>query len=171
STFAWRLAGDDPAYWGMDYHYSAVLMPIVFVAMIDALSKTEGPVLMRQWARVAPAVAVGVLVAFAPGSPLWELTQSGSWQPNARERAAEETMSQLPDGARVQTDIGLMTHLVTDHRVYWIGSNHTVRPDFVLLEAGRFGSPDDVSGYASTTFGGSWRRVSAYGPFRLYAAR
>lgn len=170
-TFAWRFAGGDPAYWGMDYHYSAVLMPIVFVAMIDAMSKTDVSMWMRQWVRVAPAVAVGVAVAFAPGSALWELTQSGTWQPNARERAAEETISQLPDGASVQTDIGLMTHLVTDHRVYWIGSNHTVQPDYVLLEPGRFGSPDDVGAYASSTFGGSWERVSSYGPFQLYASQ
>ena len=170
-TFAWRFAGDDAAYWGMEYHYSAVLMPIVFVAMIDAMSRTEVSKWMRQWIRVAPAVALGVVVAFAAGSPLWDLTKPGSWQPNTRERAAEETISQLPDGASVQTDIGLMTHLVSDHTVYWIGSNHTVRPDYVLLEPGRFGSPDDVAEYATSTFGGSWKRVSANGPFRLYVSR
>ena len=64
-----------------------------------------------------------------------------------------------------------MTHLVSDHTVYWIGSNHTVRPDYVLLEPGRFGSPDDVAEYAASTFGGSWKQVSANGPFRLYVSR
>ncbi|MDY5160609.1 DUF2079 domain-containing protein [Actinotignum urinale] len=36
-TLAWRFLGNIPYYWGTDWHYSAILMPIAMVALIDAL--------------------------------------------------------------------------------------------------------------------------------------
>lgn len=41
-TLAWRFASDLPVYWGQEWQYSAVLMPVVFCAAIDALPP-EGP--------------------------------------------------------------------------------------------------------------------------------
>src|SRR5690606_18900421 len=38
-TFVWRFLGDVHWYWGTEWHYSVVLMPIVFVAMIQALER------------------------------------------------------------------------------------------------------------------------------------
>ena len=38
-TLTWRFVSGNPAYWDTDYHYSAVLMPIVFVAFIDGLAR------------------------------------------------------------------------------------------------------------------------------------
>ena len=38
-TFAWRFAGDNPYYWGTDFHYSILLMVIVAVAAIDAMDR------------------------------------------------------------------------------------------------------------------------------------
>src|SRR5699024_4043442 len=36
-TFAWRLPSDVPSHWSLDWHYSAVLMPVVCLALVDAL--------------------------------------------------------------------------------------------------------------------------------------
>ncbi len=38
-TLGWRFASGTPSFWGTEWHYSLVLMPIVFVAMIDAIRR------------------------------------------------------------------------------------------------------------------------------------
>ena len=38
-TLGWRFVSHDEHYWGTDWHYSAVLMPVVFLALVDALDR------------------------------------------------------------------------------------------------------------------------------------
>ncbi|MGJ9622586.1 DUF2079 domain-containing protein [Actinotignum sp. GS-2025c] len=38
-TLAWRFAGDNPYYWTILWHYSAVLAPIIAVALTDGLAR------------------------------------------------------------------------------------------------------------------------------------
>jgi uncharacterized membrane protein len=152
-TFAWRFAGDNPYYWGTEWHYSLLLMPIVFVAMIDA---------MRRWPLLRWATVVGVVVtAFTlVGSPLSTLLDSETYQEAPRADAAREAISRVPKGATVETDIALMSHLVTDHRVYWLGSVGRARPEYVLFDAAAgIGSPEDVVAYAEQQHGGTYRLV------------
>ncbi|MEV0190889.1 DUF2079 domain-containing protein [Kitasatospora purpeofusca] len=39
-TLGWRLAADNSHYWGVSYHYSAVLMPLLLAALVDAVRRT-----------------------------------------------------------------------------------------------------------------------------------
>ncbi|RYJ06255.1 MAG: DUF2079 domain-containing protein [Actinomycetales bacterium] len=154
-TFAWRFVGDNPYYWGIDWHYSILLMPIVFVAAIDA---------MRRWPvlRISSVAALAVTVTmFWSGSPLSTLLDADTWDDPPRAAAAREVIELVPDGASVETDIGLMTHLVSDHHVYWIGSVGEASPEYVLLDQDSgLGSPPDAVTYAQEAHGGSW--VSVY---------
>ena len=149
-TFAWRFAGDVPFYWGTEWHYSLVLMPIVFVAMIDAMHRDR----QLRWATpVAAVVGAFMLVS----SPVAALADPATYEEPPRADAARLVLSLVPDGASVETDIGLMGHLVTDHTVYWLGSIGSARPDYVLfdLDAG-IGSPTDVKAYAEQAHGGTY---------------
>lgn len=153
-TFAWRFVGDNPYYWGIDWHYSILLMPIVFVAAIDA---------MRRWpvVRLSSVVALAVTVTmFWSGSPLSTLLDGDTWDDLPRAAAAREVVALVPASASVETDIGLMTHLVSDHQVYWNGSVGDASPEYVLFDhdAG-LGSPPDAVAYAEETHGGSWVTV------------
>ncbi|OCA95451.1 hypothetical protein ACU21_03930 [Actinobaculum suis] len=38
-TLLWRFIGNVPFYWGMEWHYSAVIMPIMAVALIDGVAR------------------------------------------------------------------------------------------------------------------------------------
>ncbi|MDY5128093.1 DUF2079 domain-containing protein [Actinotignum sp. GS-2025f] len=40
-TLAWRFTGNVEYYWGLDWHYSAVLMPIATIALLDGLGRLE----------------------------------------------------------------------------------------------------------------------------------
>ncbi len=149
-TFAWRFVGDVPFYWGTEWHYSLVLMPIVFVAMIDAMR--HRPAL--RWATVAGLVVGGFMMV---SSPVLALADPATYDESPRADAARLVLSLVPEGASVETDIGLMGHLVTDHTVYWVGTVGDAEPDYVLfdLDAG-VGSPEDVKTYAESAHGGTY---------------
>ncbi len=157
-TFAWRFVGDNPYYWGTDWHYSLILMPIVFVAAVDTMRRYP-PV---RWTAV-PALVVSF--ALLPSTPLWALTQGETYEVPDRAAVAQRVVDMVPEGASVVTDIGVITHLATDHDVYWLGTVGTAplpdgEPEYVLLDqwAG-VGSPPDARTWAEQTFGGTWVTV------------
>lgn len=152
-TFAWRFAGDTGYYWGTEWHYSLLLMPVVFVAMIDAMRRVP----RLRWLVVGSVVVTGLTLV---GSPLATLLHSQTYAGAPRADAAREAIALVPDGASVETDIALMSHLVTHHRVYWWGSIGDATPDYVLFDAGAgIGSPADVVAYAERTHGGTYELI------------
>jgi len=156
-TFAWRFASDNAYYWGTDWHYSLLLMPIVFVALIDAMSRPGRPALLRRALRVAPVAGLVVVAVMQSGSPLSALVRAETWQLPSRVESAREVVAMVPAGASIEGDIGVIGHLVTDHTVYWLGTVGDARPQYVLfdLESG-LGSPTDVVAYAEETHGGQY---------------
>ncbi len=152
-TFAWRFAGDNPYYWGVDFHYSILLMVIVSVAAIDAMDR-------RPQLRPMALVAVVFAVAMLFGSPLASLADSDTYDRPERADAAERVLDLIPDGDSVDTDIGLMTHLTADHDVTWIGTPGNATPDWVLVDIGSgFGSPADPVEYAEEKYGTAYTLV------------
>jgi uncharacterized membrane protein len=164
-TLLWRFTGDVPYYWGTDYHYSLVLMPIVFVAAIDAIERRP----RLRWTVPAGLVVGGVLMV---GSPLATLVDPTTYDEPPRAHSARAVLAMVPEGASVETDIGLMSHLVTDHTVYWIGSIGDTVPDYVLLDVlAGIGSPVDVEAYAEQAHGGEYDVVFDEDGFVLAARR
>ena len=152
-TFAWRFAGDVPYYWGTEWHYSLVLMPIVFVAMIDAMQRR--PVL--RWATWG-AVVVGVLTLV--GSPVTALADPDTYDDPPRIDSARLLTELVPDGASVETDIAFLGHLVTDHTAYWYGTVGDAEPEYVLFDTrAGIGSPTDAVAYAEQAHGGTYRLI------------
>ena len=160
-TFAWRFAGDNPYYWGTDFHYSLLLMVIVAVAAIDAMDRLPR---LRPLALVAVVFTGATLV----GSPLSSLAEPDTYDRPARAAAAERVLDLVPAGASVDTDIGLMTYLVTDHEVTWIGTPGNVTPDYVLLDvASTIGSPPDAVAYAEKRYDADFTLVQDIDGYQL----
>jgi len=90
------------------------------------------------WARWA--VGLGVVVplvtglATAPDLPLWDLRRPGYGAAPARAQAAARVMDTIPDGATVETDLGLLAYLVPEHTVYWVGTAD-VDTDYVVVDS------------------------------------
>jgi hypothetical protein len=157
-TFAWRFLSDVPAYWGRDWHYSAILMPIVFVTMIDAvhtLRSRPGRRLRevsRAYASVAAPVCATVAVLLTVnGLPLRDLVQPGFYRPAPRNAAAEHVLSMIPRNTTVETDAGLITYLTDRDDVYWMGRPGNPAPEYLLLDrrnGGWSAPPPDIVGYA-----------------------
>ncbi|MER5636022.1 DUF2079 domain-containing protein [Kitasatospora sp. NPDC002227] len=104
-TVGWRLASANPNYWTTYYHYSAVLMPIVFAAFVDALVRHPG---LR---RRALAVSLAVTVLLVPGYPLGQLGTGLLWAHSDRAAAVHRLLTRIPDGARVAASNRLVPQL------------------------------------------------------------
>ena len=160
-TFAWRFAGDNPYYWGIDFHYSILLMPIVAVAAVDAMER-------RPALRPLAALAVAFTATMQMSSPLASLVDPATYDRPARATVAERLIDQIPAGSSVDTDIGLMTHLTTDHDVTWIGTPGNAVPDFVLLDhVSGLGSPPDAVEYARDRYGEPYLLVEDVDGYQL----
>ncbi len=163
-TLAWRFAGDRATFWGVEWQYSLVLMPIVFIAALDGqariraresaststgvgASPVTGPSArsdagpgrwLRFAARAAPklpaAMLAGALVACL-WLPTRGLVDGAAYRPNPRVAAAAAVIALMPPGASVETNRGPITHLTSRYRVYWFDSiGGAVIPDFVLSD-------------------------------------
>lgn len=161
-TLAWRFLGAESNYWGTDWHYSLVLMPIVFVAMIDGIVRARDarPTWLTGYAAHVPAIALAVALALGLHSPLGDLVRPQTYADTARERVAARVVARVPDGSTVATDIGLMAPLVPDHDVYFLGTDvgpDAVVPDWVVVDV-RYGwQPGDLVDYAAQQWpGSSW---------------
>ncbi|MEU0137922.1 DUF2079 domain-containing protein [Streptomyces sp. NPDC006296] len=134
-TLGWRLLSQDSNHWGMVWHYSAILMPVVFLAMADGVrrSKGSGRPWLASYANVAVPVATAIAVTLTQHLPLRDLLRPETYRADARTHAAEEALDAIPVGARVETDITLMAHLTADRTVYWIGGAPGTAPDVVAI--------------------------------------
>ena len=86
-TLAWRLLSTMESYWASTWHYSLVLMPVVFLALLDAVLRVRYGVVpaaipVRSGARVADSPSdeehqastePGRLTALARRMPVWAL--------------------------------------------------------------------------------------------------
>lgn len=138
-TMVWRLGSDYEFYWGTGLHYSLVPMPIVFVAMLDAIARSRQGRLtwLRRYAEHTPVIALLVALALSFQGPLAGLLSPSTYADTARERDVERVQALLPAGSTVETDIGLLAPLVAEHDVYFIGTNEgadSVAVDFVAVE-------------------------------------
>ncbi|WP_328719819.1 DUF2079 domain-containing protein [Streptomyces sp. NBC_00247] len=152
-TLGWRLLSQDPNHWGMVWHYSAVLMPVVFLAMADGIrrSRTSPRPWLVSFGNVVVPVTVGIAFAMTQHLPLRELLRPETYRADAGTYAAREAMAAIPVGARVETDIALMAHLTSDRTVYWIGGAPGTAPDIVAfnLDSGWARSIQDPAAYAT----------------------
>ncbi|MGK4579655.1 DUF2079 domain-containing protein [Kitasatospora sp. HPMI-4] len=112
----WSL---NPTFWGMGQHYNAVLMPVIFLALIDGLRRMTRPAetaavppisavaTQSRSVRIRPAVRrkldtglglvpTGVLVAAVAMLPVPSFAP-----PGGQAEAAKRTLAVIPDGASV----------------------------------------------------------------------
>lgn len=115
-TLAWRLLSNDPHYWGVSYHYSAVLMPVVFAGLIDALDPAKAR-LSRRAARRTLVVSAVFTAATIPAFPLHEVVMPGAWSTPHHIRVAERITALIPSGSTVAASNHLGGQLASRVRV------------------------------------------------------
>ena len=129
-TLAWRLLSTMESYWASTWHYSLVLMPVVFLALLDAVVRVRYGVVpaaipVRSAARAADSASAeepqvdtdpGRLSALARRIPVWALPAvalflavspifvAGSQQPLASLGNAQFTASALTTTDQMKQD-------------------------------------------------------------------
>ena len=143
-TLAWRFAGSVEGYWGTSFHYSAVLMPIAAVALIDASKRRH-----KNFAPLVAAVAALALLSQTSINLLWEADR---YKING-----DGAVAAASKYSSVATDVRLMAYLVPKTHTYWYGKMGNVVPDAFALR------PDDVGEqiepWAEKRYGGDWKLV------------
>ncbi|TRW45974.1 DUF2079 domain-containing protein [Georgenia yuyongxinii] len=146
-TLAWRFLGTVEYYWGWQWHYSAILMPVAAAAIVDAVARH--PRVRSGTASLGVAVALTTTVLMLPVLPLARLVQPQTWELADRHDAAMAAVDAVPRGATVEADIYLMAYLVPRARVYWAGNTNPA-PQYVQLDTLRRTWPDhDITDAAS----------------------
>lgn len=110
-TLCWRFVSGNPSYWGVQFHYSAVLMPIVFVAFVDGLTRLGARPQTLRWAAAVCAAVTALLLAthtVRPAGPAWTDEQV---------TAARSVLARIPDGAGVGASNRLAPQLTGRCRV------------------------------------------------------
>ncbi|WP_424213399.1 DUF2079 domain-containing protein [Streptomyces sp. BI20] len=137
-TLGWRFVSGFDHYWGTDWHYSAVLMPVVFLALVDALpaARASARPWLRTYARHLPAgVLAASLAVTATALPLNRLTETDTYAMPDRVAQVEQLLERIPDGATVEADAGpLISRLVARCRVFWIGDTRGITPQWIVAE-------------------------------------
>lgn len=152
-TIGWRFLSPNAGYWGPSWHYSAILMPIVFMALIDAHASTRSARYpwIRAYGSRAVAVASTAALVLMPTLPLHQAFEPSAWAATPRTSAARQALRQIPPDASVESDIGLMSYLVDAHDTFWIG-NQNPAPDCIVIDRVAGGAPaewGDVESIAS----------------------
>ena len=160
-TLAWRMLSPNHGYWGSGWHYNAVIMPIIFIALVDAVVRLRasggGTGLRNVLAKSGPLAALVAALVVATQQPLAQLVTGEAWREDPRAGVKHATVQAVPEGASVATDLTLINGLVSRADVHWVGNPGDPAPEYVVVdrEGGTWGEdpPQDVAAYAEELYG------------------
>ncbi|MFG2643052.1 DUF2079 domain-containing protein [Streptomyces sp. NPDC048370] len=117
-TLAWRMVSENPFHWGTAYHYSAILMPVVFAGLVDVLSAEKAAeaghaARSARNVRASLATVLVVTAAMLPSFPLAQLVQRPTWRTTPHIEAARALLARVPDGATVAASNRLAPQLTS----------------------------------------------------------
>ncbi|MER6999266.1 DUF2079 domain-containing protein [Streptomyces sp. NPDC000410] len=149
-TLAWRFLSSDDHYWGTDWHYSAVLMPVLLLALADAVdtARRSPRPWLRTYAHHAPACAAAAALALTTSLPLAALGDPAAYRKTHRVTEVEALLERIPDDATVEANVGPISRLTSRCRVFWIGDPRNPAPDFIALDISS-GWVEDPEAYAA----------------------
>ncbi len=134
-----RFVSTNFQYWGTQWHYNAPLMPIVFIAAIDAMARVraardQGRPTRHRLATVAaaaerhgPAMMLTACAALAFQFPLSSLWSPATYKRPVEVRIEDTAMALVPNGVTVDADAEMLAPLAARTDTYWLG-NHVMNP-------------------------------------------
>ena len=117
-TLLWRFLSDTPAYWGMTFHYSADLMPVVFAAFVDALAQRRRLGWSPRRLRAVLAVSLAVSAVLIPDHPLGALSRPKTYTVSRFAAAGRALAARIPNGATVAADNNVAAQLTDRDTVF-----------------------------------------------------
>jgi uncharacterized membrane protein len=168
-----RFVSVNSSYWGTYWHYNATVMPILFIAGVDAMARARArvadgtgepwlrPVRLafgRHGAPMMVATAAALVFQF-PVSTLWSMQ---TYQIGPHVAAAEAAMAQVPDGATVQTTLDLLAPLGARTDTFWIGNSGNPATRYIVFDGANSGyspAPANVPAFIAQLYPKAGYRV------------
>ncbi|MBZ3908619.1 MULTISPECIES: DUF2079 domain-containing protein [Streptomyces] len=134
-TLGWRFVSADDNYWSTSWHYSAVLMPIITLALVDVLPAVRHSARpwLRSYALHLPAAVLAASLALTTSLPLANLTRADAYRVPDAVKAVEKLIATIPDGSTVEANIAPIARLTSRCRVFWIGRTKGLAPDYIVF--------------------------------------
>ncbi len=150
-----RFLSTNSSYWGTFWHYNVTVMPIIFIAAIDAMARisavmdAEGPAGSASWAsgsqgvrravlagarRYGAAMMLAITVPLAFQFPLSNLWNAQSYRISSHVRDADAAMAKVPDGATVQATLDLLAPLAARTDTFWIGNSGNPETKYIVFD-------------------------------------
>ncbi len=150
-----RFLSTNSSYWGTSWHYNVTVMPIIFIAAIDAMAAisavmdAEGPAGSASWAsgsqgvrravlagarRYGAAMMLAITVPLAFQFPLSNLWNAQSYRISSHVRAADAAMAEVPDGATVQATLDMLAPLAARTDTFWIGNSGNPKTQYIVFD-------------------------------------
>jgi uncharacterized membrane protein len=136
-----RFVGTNSSYWGTNWHYNATVMPIVFIAAIDALARIRADEQEREPGRLAvalerhgAAMMLAIAAALAFQFPLSSLWSPQTYSIDRHVAAARAALARVPNGARVATDLDLLAPLSARTDTFWLGNSGNPATRYVVFD-------------------------------------
>lgn len=141
-TLAERMLSTKPAMWAWTLYYSTVLMVILVIGMADGLARmrrrddpaptpdttlVRGGLVRGGLVRVATsrwpelALAMVLLVAVSPATPLRSWLSGGTTRSASYRQAVQQAIAHVPTGVTVQVSNYLLPQIPRDNRAILIG--------------------------------------------------
>ncbi|MFI1581882.1 DUF2079 domain-containing protein [Embleya sp. NPDC020630] len=145
-TLGWRFLSDVPLHWGTHFHYSATLMPVLFLALIDAWPRLRAARrwVVRGYARVLPVGCLLVAVLLVRDFPFRDLSHATFWRGDPRYAAARHMVDLVPEGVPVSATNHLVPQL-TSRNVVSLLPDPRIRPGWVVADTWAAGFPVPVA--------------------------
>jgi uncharacterized membrane protein len=162
-----RFLSEGTHFWGMDFHYSAILAPVVIMASVDGLARITGRIKRantRYLIIPASILVLAINLYLLPRFPLWNLTSLNYWQLSSSDRAGHKAVSLIPQGASVATQSPITPHL-SHRRMIYVLNPLTIIPDSDFIVASEritsfpFPSFQDVKYYLDAQEARGYRKI------------
>lgn len=162
-----RFLSENASLWTADFHYTAVLAPVLVMASVDGLSR-----ITQRIKKVSPRyliIAASCLVLLLnlrllPQFPLWNLTTPSHWRLTSSDLTGRRALSLIPPGASVITQGPITPHLTHRRIVYVLHPAITI-PDSDFIVASEsinpypFLSQQDIRAYLDYQEARGYRKI------------
>ncbi len=163
-----RFLSENATLWTADYHYTAVLVPVLVMASVDGLSR-----ITRRIKQVRPRyliiIAASCLVVLfnlrlLPEFPLWNLTTPSHWRLSPSDLTGRRALSLIPPTASVITQGPITPHLTHRRIVYVLHPAITIPDSDFIVASERinpypFLSTQDIRAYLNYQQTRGYRKI------------
>jgi hypothetical protein len=142
-TLGWRFLSTHSEHWLTKFQYDAVLMPVVFVGLIDGWIAVERQLRRRseRHLRAGSTLAAGgclaIALALSLHYPLHRLLEPNLWKGDRLTADASRAVSVIPDDAVVEATNQLAPHLTSRDIVYTVTGAPAGSAQWVVLDVER----------------------------------